>query len=78
MKGFVLNNCVSQLSSLQKELERLHEENRKLRSTLDQITKKYSELQNQLVMTIQTQGQGGRREQVKHVAALSYQLWLSR
>ncbi|XP_021897276.1 probable WRKY transcription factor 47 isoform X2 [Carica papaya] len=53
----------SELSSLQKELERLHEENRKLRSTLDQITKKYSELQNQLVMTIQTQGQGGRREQ---------------
>ncbi|KAJ4955226.1 hypothetical protein NE237_012009 [Protea cynaroides] len=38
---------------LQVELERLKDENRKLRSILDQITKNYSILQNQLLLAMQ-------------------------
>ncbi|KAF5455500.1 hypothetical protein F2P56_025066 [Juglans regia] len=54
----------TELITLQGELGRLHEENRKLRSMLDQITKSYSEMQGQLLMTMQNQAQQNREEQV--------------
>ncbi|XP_010279671.1 PREDICTED: probable WRKY transcription factor 47 [Nelumbo nucifera] len=44
-----------QLSTLQVERDRLIEENRKLRSMLDQITKNYSALQTQLLLVMQRQ-----------------------
>ncbi|KAF5455499.1 hypothetical protein F2P56_025065, partial [Juglans regia] len=53
----------TELITLQGELGRLHEENRKLRSMLDQITKSYSEMQGQLLMTMQNQAQQNREEQ---------------
>lgn len=45
----------SQLRLLEAELERLHEENRKLRSMLDQVSSNYSGLQTQLLIARQTQ-----------------------
>jgi phage shock protein A len=53
-----------QLITLREELSRLHQDNRKLRSMLDQITKNYSELQGQLLMGMQKQAQQNRQEQV--------------
>lgn len=53
-----------QLITLRGELDRLHQDNRKLRSMLDQITKNYSELQGQLLMAMQKQAQQNRQEQV--------------
>lgn len=45
----------SQLRLLEAELERLHEENRKLRSMLEQVSSNYSGLQTQLLIARQTQ-----------------------
>lgn len=54
---------------VQVELEKLHEENRKLRSMLDQITKSYNELQSQLLLVMQKQAHGiSPQEQVKPVS----------
>ncbi|XP_044503877.1 probable WRKY transcription factor 47 [Mangifera indica] len=50
-------------STLQVELERLHEENRKLRSSLGQITKSYNELQGQLILAMQKQAHESQGEQ---------------
>jgi len=60
-------NMVFQLITLREELDRLHQDNRKLRSMLDQITKNYSELQGQLLMAMQKQAQQNRQEQVNMV-----------
>ncbi|KAI5564973.1 hypothetical protein BDE02_14G093200 [Populus trichocarpa] len=59
----VKNPDNNELSGLQGELERLHDENKKLRSLLDQITKSYRDLQAQLIMATQKQTQGNRIEQ---------------
>ncbi|KAJ4727928.1 putative WRKY family transcription factor [Melia azedarach] len=48
----------TELSKLREDLERLYEENRRLRSMLDQITKGYSELQSQLLLAMQKQAHG--------------------
>ncbi|KAL5792058.1 hypothetical protein ACOSP7_000652 [Xanthoceras sorbifolium] len=53
----------TEMSKLQVELEKLHEENRKLRSMLDQITRSYGELQGQLFLAMQKQAHGSPREQ---------------
>lgn len=54
-----------QMSTLEAELERLHLENRKLRSMLNQITKNYNDLQNQIVLAMQQQAhESSRREQL--------------
>ncbi|XP_039024452.1 probable WRKY transcription factor 47 isoform X2 [Hibiscus syriacus] len=45
------------------ELEKLKEENRRLRSMLDQITKNYNELQGQLFMALQKQAHRNQHEQ---------------
>ncbi|XP_044493080.1 probable WRKY transcription factor 47 [Mangifera indica] len=50
-------------SMLQAEFDRLHEENRKLRSLLGQITKSCTELQSQLILAMQNQAHGSPREQ---------------
>ncbi|XP_031284526.1 probable WRKY transcription factor 47 [Pistacia vera] len=50
-------------STLQVELDRLNEENRKLRNSLGQITKSYNELQGQLILAMQKQAHGSPREQ---------------
>lgn len=55
---------VFQLSKLREDLERLYEENRRLRSMLDQITKGYSELQSQLLLAMQKQAHGCPGKQV--------------
>jgi predicted ribosome quality control (RQC) complex YloA/Tae2 family protein len=60
-------NLDLQLIRLREELERLHQENRKLRSRLDLITKNYSELQGQLLVAMQKQAQQNRQEQVDMV-----------
>ncbi|XP_043818256.1 probable WRKY transcription factor 47 isoform X3 [Manihot esculenta] len=52
-----------QLKKLQAELDRQHDDNKKLRSMLDQITKSYKELQVHLLMAMQKQAQGNRGEQ---------------
>jgi len=44
-----------QLSSLEIQLRRLQEDNRKLRTVLDQITRSYTQLQAQLFITLQKQ-----------------------
>ncbi|XP_028791401.1 probable WRKY transcription factor 47 isoform X2 [Neltuma alba] len=48
-------NPNTELSIIQGELRRLHAENRKLRTMLDQITKSYSQLQAQLFIALQKQ-----------------------
>ncbi|KAL4384582.1 hypothetical protein GQ457_15G020610 [Hibiscus cannabinus] len=50
-------------SALKMELEKLNEENRRLRSTLDQITKNYNELKGQLFMALQKQAHRNQGEQ---------------
>ncbi|KAH1130262.1 hypothetical protein J1N35_001640 [Gossypium stocksii] len=52
-----------QESALKMELEKLNEENRRLRSMLDQITKNYNELQGQLLMALQKQAHRNQQEQ---------------
>lgn len=52
------------MTSLQVELERLHEENGELKTTLDQMTKSYSQLQAQLLIAMQKQAQNRLREPV--------------
>lgn len=49
------------------ELEKLNEENRRLRSMLDQITKNYNELQGQLLMALQKQAHRNQQEQVRFI-----------
>ncbi|KAF2324993.1 hypothetical protein GH714_022117 [Hevea brasiliensis] len=51
------------LKKLQAELDSLHDENKKLRRMLDQITKSYKDLQAQLIMAMQKQAQGNRGKQ---------------
>ncbi|KAJ9171645.1 hypothetical protein P3X46_014981 [Hevea brasiliensis] len=53
----------NELKKLQAELDRLHDENKNLRSILDQISKSYKELQAQLLMAMQKQAKGNRGEQ---------------
>ncbi|XP_054803022.1 probable WRKY transcription factor 47 isoform X1 [Prosopis cineraria] len=48
-------NPDTELITVQGELRRLHAENRKLRTMLDQITKSYSQLQAQLFIALQKQ-----------------------
>ncbi|XP_027905335.1 LOW QUALITY PROTEIN: probable WRKY transcription factor 47 [Vigna unguiculata] len=48
-------NHEAELSSLESQLRRLQEENRKLRTVLDQITRSYAQLQAQLFITLQKQ-----------------------
>ncbi|KAB1224094.1 putative WRKY transcription factor 47 [Morella rubra] len=62
---------IHELITLKGELDRLHEENRKLRSMLDQITKSYSELQGQLLMAMQKQAQEKRQEQMVEPRGMS-------
>ena len=57
-------NMAVQLIRLRGELDRLHDENGKLRGMLDQITKSYSELQGQLLMAMQKQAQEYHQGQV--------------
>lgn len=52
------------MTSLQVELERLHEENGELKTMLDQMTKSYSQLQAQLHIAMQKQAQNRLREPV--------------
>lgn len=52
------------MTSLQVELERLHEENGELKTMLDQMTKSYSQLQAQLLIAMQKQAQNRLREPV--------------
>ncbi|XP_021812696.1 probable WRKY transcription factor 47 isoform X2 [Prunus avium] len=53
------------MTSLQVELERLHEENGELKTMLDQMTKSYSQLQAQLLIAMQKQAQNRLREPIK-------------
>ncbi|XP_047149407.1 probable WRKY transcription factor 47 isoform X1 [Vigna umbellata] len=48
-------NHEAELSSIESQLRRLQEENRKLRTVLDQITRSYTQLQAQLFITLQKQ-----------------------
>ncbi|XP_030539593.1 probable WRKY transcription factor 47 isoform X2 [Rhodamnia argentea] len=57
------SNNDTEMRMLRLELERLHEENRRLRSMLDQITKNYGHLQAQLLMAMQKQAHLNQREQ---------------
>ncbi|XP_022759640.1 probable WRKY transcription factor 47 [Durio zibethinus] len=61
----------AEMSALQIELERLHEENRRLRSMLDQITRNYRELQGQLFMAVHKQALGNQREQKDAINGMS-------
>ncbi|XP_039047891.1 probable WRKY transcription factor 47 isoform X2 [Hibiscus syriacus] len=56
-------NSNAEEGALKIELETLNEENRRLRSTLDQITKNYNELQGQLCMALQKQAHQNQGEQ---------------
>ncbi|KAL6285003.1 hypothetical protein ACE6H2_009393 [Prunus campanulata] len=53
------------MTSLQVELERLHEENGELKTMLDQMTKSYGQLQAQLLIAMQKQAQNRLREPIK-------------
>ncbi|KAE8723237.1 Class II chitinase [Hibiscus syriacus] len=55
----------TEMSVLKFELERLHEENRRLRSMVDQITRNYNELLGQLFMVVQTQALANNNQQLK-------------
>ncbi|XP_030460473.1 probable WRKY transcription factor 47 [Syzygium oleosum] len=57
------SNKDAEMRMLRVELERLHEENHKLRSMLDQISKNYGNLHAQLLMAMQKQAHLNLREQ---------------
>ncbi|GLU16662.1 hypothetical protein SLE2022_330820 [Rubroshorea leprosula] len=59
------NKPKEDLSTLQVKLASLHEENRKLKSMLEHMTKNYSDLQGQLLVAMQRQVQGQHQEQRK-------------
>ncbi|XP_042475788.1 probable WRKY transcription factor 31 isoform X2 [Macadamia integrifolia] len=59
--GNMEGKSISKMNILQVELERLKDENQKLRSMLDQITKNYSTLQTQLLLAMHKHD--NRREQ---------------
>ncbi|KAK8711438.1 hypothetical protein V6N13_146720 [Hibiscus sabdariffa] len=61
------------MNRLKIELERLHQENRGLRSMLDLITGSYNELQGQLLMAVQNQALQNQREK-KH-AVMNPRTW---
>ncbi|XVF72846.1 hypothetical protein PTKIN_Ptkin12aG0153500 [Pterospermum kingtungense] len=61
----------AEMAALKMELERLNEENRRLRSMLDQITKNFNVLQGQLFMAVQKQAHGNQREQKDAVNGVS-------
>ncbi|KAK8588151.1 hypothetical protein V6N13_087097 [Hibiscus sabdariffa] len=63
----------AEMNRLKIELERLHQENRGLRSMLDLITRSYNELQGQLFMAVQKQELQNQREK-KH-AVMNPQTW---
>ncbi|KAH7666530.1 WRKY domain-containing protein [Dioscorea alata] len=64
-----INN--NKLLALQAELDRLGDENRKLRSMLDHLMKNYSDLQNQLLLAMQQQArkaaEDGQKENMNDV-----------
>ncbi|XP_077218881.1 putative WRKY transcription factor 47 [Tasmannia lanceolata] len=53
----------SKLITLHVELDRVNDENRKLRSMLDQVTKSYTDLHSKLLLTMQHQARNNRQEQ---------------
>ncbi|KAK8489926.1 hypothetical protein V6N11_059620 [Hibiscus sabdariffa] len=55
----------TETSVLKIKLERLHEENRRLRSMLDHMTRSYNELQGQLFMVVQKQMLANNKQQMK-------------
>ncbi|XWS46374.1 hypothetical protein CRYUN_Cryun14cG0060000 [Craigia yunnanensis] len=61
----------AEMSALKIELERLHEDNRRLRSMLDQITRNYNELQRQLFMAVQKRAHGNQGQQKDGVNGMS-------
>ncbi|XP_050235582.1 probable WRKY transcription factor 47 [Mercurialis annua] len=54
---------INEMRKLETELKKLHDENTKLRSMLDQITRSYKELRAQLLIVMQKQAHGNRIEQ---------------
>ena len=56
---------------LQVKIDRLNEENQKLRSMLDQITMNYGVLQNQLISAIQQQKQEASKHRLGQVKSIS-------
>ncbi|XP_020538275.1 probable WRKY transcription factor 47 isoform X2 [Jatropha curcas] len=65
------NKSNNEMTRLQAELTRLHDENKKLKSMLDQITRSYKELQAQLLMAMRKQAHGNRREQKGEMNGIS-------
>ncbi|XP_006492428.2 probable WRKY transcription factor 47 isoform X2 [Citrus sinensis] len=61
----------TELSELKGELQRLHEENRKLRNMLDQTTKSYNDLQSQLLLAMQKLAHGSPQGQVNLAGAFN-------
>ncbi|KAK8693718.1 hypothetical protein V6N13_071289 [Hibiscus sabdariffa] len=59
-----------QMIHLKIEFERLHQENRRLRSMLDQIVKSYNELQGQLLMAVQNLALGNQRGKTQRNAVV--------
>ncbi|KAK8718213.1 hypothetical protein V6N13_045456 [Hibiscus sabdariffa] len=70
-KGASSSSFDVNISVVKIELERLHEENRRLRSTLDQITRNYNELQGQLFMVVQKQALANSNQQLKDGGVLN-------
>lgn len=63
-----------QLRKLKEELQSLHEENRKLRNMLDQITKSYNDLQSQLLLAMQKLAHGSPQGQANLVSLITFYL----
>ncbi|XVE77390.1 hypothetical protein DITRI_Ditri13aG0058600 [Diplodiscus trichospermus] len=61
----------AEMSSLKFELKRLHEENQRLRSMLDQITRNYNGLQGQLFMAVYKQAHENQGQQKDAVNGMS-------
>uniref|UniRef100_A0A2P2II54 WRKY transcription factor 34 n=1 Tax=Rhizophora mucronata TaxID=61149 RepID=A0A2P2II54_RHIMU len=60
----------TELNTLQIELDRLHDENKKLKGMLHQITMSYKDLQAQLLREMQTQAHGNSGEQKVEMNAI--------
>jgi len=52
-----------QISRLKLELERLHEENHKLKHLLDEVSESYNDLQRRVLLARQTQVEGLHHKQ---------------
>lgn len=62
--GVIINKNKLQISRLRLELERLHEENHKLKNLFDEISESYNDLRSKVLLARPTQVEGLQQHEV--------------